>query len=911
MVVAFAGRSAELLTLHDAWRSVNDRRPRVVGVTGSPGIGKTVLIQQFLREAQPRRRLWVGGALQERTQPWGVLSRIAAALSADIGRSPVWSEPDPEASPVYVGKAFLDDLRNIGPLILVLDDVQWADRQSQAALRSAALRMLDMPVLVIVVWNDQLGVDESWHRIFQEEHGEVIQLTGLAVPELVLLAVARGHLGLSPAGAARLHAHTGGNPLHASTLLDLVPMRDIAFGLGPLPAPQDIAGAVAAKLTVLTSAALSLLQAAAVLGKTFGSAQAAALAGLTDPGPPLDEAIDAGLVTPVPAAADRTFSFSHMLIHLAVYEHTGLARRRELHRMAAAILGGSAALRHRVAAADGPDEVLADDLDRQADLETARGELAAAASHRQEALLNTPPGQRRGPRLLSVVEAQLIAGDAVAAKQYAEELRAGGGDPWWDYVTGYQLLLDIVRVDDATIRLKSALRAIGSQPPRPGTPPDLRARIATQLAVIALVSLSHREMIRYGQMAVAAESPDPRVQAFAWFARTVGLTLAGSGEQALADLAAHGLSHDLDILVARGITQLWTDDLDAACQNLGEAVARAYRGEALRVGQALAFLGDAEYRRGLLDDSVLHTELAVGDAEENQRFWDYALLHALACQPHAARGDWALAQAHRQAAAQWAVTRVGRLAAAGARAMIAQAQSDVPGLLAAAEEVDANLDAPEPGITLFGPLRAEALAQLRRPDDADEALTAFAERFAASGRKSTLMAIARVRGRIAVARGERGIALAAYSTALDLAESVGLPLEAGRIEMLMGECLAAEHRYNAAGIRLRSGLRRFTEIGANAYAAQAQALISDVGIPAGQSGPLETLSLAERRVAELIKHQAALSNEEICQQLRLSKKAVEFHLTRIYTKLGIAGPNKRTALRRLLNESDHGPRVVP
>src|SRR5438874_203572 len=81
-----------------------------------------------------------------------------------------------------------------------------------------------------------------------------------------------------------------------------------------------------------------------------------------------------------------------------------------------------------------------------------------------------------------------------------------------------------------------------------------------------------------------------------------------------------------------GVVERWADDLDAAGRHLGEAVNRAYRGEPLRVSQALAFLGDAEYRRGQLADSVLHTEPAVGDAEENERFWDYALLHGLACQ---------------------------------------------------------------------------------------------------------------------------------------------------------------------------------------------------------------------------------------------------------------------------------------
>ena len=76
-------------------------------------------------------------------------------------------------------------------------------------------------------------------------------------------------------------------------------------------------------------------------------------------------------------------------------------------------------------------------------------------------------------------------------------------------------------------------------------------------------------MAEYGQVAVLAESSDPRVQAFAWFARTLGMALAGHGAQALADLSARGLSPGLEPLVARGVVELWTDDLDGARRHLG------------------------------------------------------------------------------------------------------------------------------------------------------------------------------------------------------------------------------------------------------------------------------------------------------------------------------------------------------
>src|SRR4029077_4868831 len=112
---------------------------------------------------------------------------------------------------------------------------------------------------------------------------------------------------------------------------------------------------------------------AAVLGRSFDVAQATVLAGTGLGGTgaaALDEAVTAGLAEEVPGTAGRRFAFSHALVHQAVYTRTGLARRRELHRQGAGLVGEAEALRHRVAAADGPDPELAADLDRQAALDT-------------------------------------------------------------------------------------------------------------------------------------------------------------------------------------------------------------------------------------------------------------------------------------------------------------------------------------------------------------------------------------------------------------------------------------------------------------------------------------------------------------------------------------------------------------
>src|SRR5262249_2730023 len=147
------------------------------------------------------------------------------------------------------------------------------------------------------------------------------------------------------------------------------------------------------------------------------------------------------------------------------------------------------------------------------------------------------------------------------------------------------------------------------------------------------------------------------VSGFARFAQTVGMALAGDSPGALALLTGAGEPGEesgLESLVARGLIRLWTDDLDGAAHDLHPAVHRAARGEALRVSQALGFLGEVEYRRGMLSEAVLFTDLAAGNAEDNDRFRDFAVLHALATDPHAARAEWAEAEHYAAQSATWA-----------------------------------------------------------------------------------------------------------------------------------------------------------------------------------------------------------------------------------------------------------------
>jgi DNA-binding CsgD family transcriptional regulator len=917
-VKVFVGRENEVAALGAAWQSVSNGSARVIAVEGDPGIGKTALIETVLAGI-PAPVVRVAGVSAESKYPWRILDEITRRL-ARINPTGQPGSMDPLASASFVGQGLTEALQAAGEVVLLIDDAQWADRASMAALQYSARRLSDDPVLLILGYrrhgdDTQLeyqtvspGLSKSWRQLFDGEQGLHLALDGLPPEDLLRLALANGYPGLSPRGAGRLHESTGGNPGHVLELLALMPMRSIVTGSGPLPAPRGLAHTITARLASCSRQTRELVAGAAVLGQRFSVAALREVTGLETMGASLAEAIDAGLLAEVPGTGGRELAFTQVFTREVIYSDLSRSVRVQLHQRCAQ-LGGPGALQHRIAAADGPDERLAADLQRAAQERMTAQDIPRAAAYLRQALDCSPPGPARLSLMLATVESLLVAGDVIAAREYEGELAAAPREPWRDYVLGYLTLLN-GHIDEATVLFKGALAALGkadADPPPANTwPEDLRARIASQLAIIGIVTLSYPEMVGYGSAAVEAGSAEPWVSGFAWFAKTVGMTLAGQGPAALALLADVGEPGDesgLEGLVARGLIRLWTDNLSGAAQDLRTAVHRATRGEALRVSQALGFLGEVEYRRGMLGEAVLFTDLAAGNAEDNDRFWDFSVLHSLATLPHAARAEWAEAEHHAGQSATWARTfgsPVGLAFAAGAKAAIAQARGDAQRLLAAAIQLETHYDSAEPGTHLFGPIRADALAQLGRIDEAAEALERFTATTARASRKSALMSTARVAAQIAMARGDHDRAQAECEWASGLAQMVGLPLEAGRIGLVAARCHHQAGRRAAAERTLRAARKRFIMIGANAYRQLADECAHELGILVDDSpDPFKGLTQREQDIALLVCQ--GLSNKQIADRLYLSPKTVETHLTRVFAKLNVSA---RGDLKGLLDATD-------
>jgi len=723
----FAGREDELAVLRSAWDSARSGSARVVLVEGGAGFGKTALVKKFAAEVPVHVR--VNGIDAEPPTPWGILKEIVARLPG--GTLPDGSmHLDPLAWLPLAGDVLAEYLRCGEILMLVLDDAQWADEQSMSALLYAALRLWHDPVLLVIAYQtsedrpspaDAAGQPRIWRQVLDDPRGLRLSLDGLPPEDILRLATANGHPQLSMRYARRLHQSTRGNPEHIHQLLPMLSSHSDFTDEDLLPVPRTLASAIVARLAVSSPPTRKLVSAAAVMGPRFSLAALRDVSLADAPRRYIDEAVDAGLLEQVPGSGGREYRFPRPVIREAIYHDLNSRERTELHGRCAARPGPDA-LRHRIAAADGKDDLLAEDLRQAAQEKMRTGDIPGACYYLKHALDSASPGPVRAGLLLTAVESLLVAGKERDTEEYLDELRRVPADPWRDYVLGHQRMLagDLTQ---ATALLRGALTALDrGDTATPGAPSDLRARIATQLAVLGIVTLSYPDMVTYGSVGVAEGSDEAWVRGYACYAQTVGMALAGQSTQALALLTDAGESGDvagLEGLAARGMIRLWTDDLDGAARDLHAMVRRAAKGEALRIYQAVGFLGEAEYRRGRLSEAVHFTELAVGNAEDNERYWDYPILHALAAYPRAARAEWDEANEHATQSDRWAheIDMAAGLALAGAaRAAIAQARDDPEHLLKAAKQIEDHYDSREPGTYPFGPVRADALAQLGRLD---------------------------------------------------------------------------------------------------------------------------------------------------------------------------------------------------
>ncbi len=907
------GRDAERAQIDALLEAARASRSGALVVRGEPGIGKTALLEDARGRAKDMHVLAARGIESESELPFAGLHQL---LRPTLNRVEDLPGPQARALRGALGLAeragddqflisvacltLLAELAEDRPVVCLVDDAQWLDEPSADALLFVSRRLGAEGIVILFAARDG---DE---RQFDSGPLSVLHMSGLDA-EAAATVVAR-HAGTDVAPGVRdlLVEQADGNALALVELPTALTAAQLAGedALPPvLPLSRDVERLFLERVRRLPEATQQLLLVAAAddTGRLATIMQAAEALGSDDTA--LDAAEQSGLVL----VRGTRLELRHPLVRSAVYQGAGRTEQRAAHRALADALGGDEADRrawHHVAAALDPDEDALRQLDDAAQRASARGGHAAAARAYERAAELTADAPRRGRRFAAAAVAASMAGRNDHAVALAEQAGLLSEEP-----------LD--RAASARVRGIAELQC--------GTPykglriflvgaaelPEDETEKALEMLVHAAESASlagdpegMREVSRAASKLSVGE--DAHARFLLRFVSGLGPFSEGdpSGAPLLEEAVALGESDDdAQRVFWASAAAAFMGDLERGRVLAARAATLArQRGEVALVAHALA--SSAAYL--LVENRYAE---ASADAEEAVRLGREIGAENLTGLPLGVLAMVAAIRGREDEARKLAHEVAGfaherGLALPSAFAVWALANVDLArGNWAQALERYDALSEVRPGFghplaaILTVPDRMETLVRLGRANEALEALPAF-EAWATRAGASAQSRLASCRA--LVASGDE--AMQHFDDAVRHAE-VTRPFDFARIRLLYGEHLRRERRRLDARTQLRAAGEAFERFDAVVWAERARTELRASGETARKRDPstIDQLTPQELQIARFVGE--GRSNKDVAAQLFLSPRTVDYHLRKVFSKLGITS---RAQLAQL-PLSDSGP----
>jgi DNA-binding CsgD family transcriptional regulator len=909
---ALRGRASECTLLDDLVSAIRRGESRSLVLRGEAGIGKTALLEHMIASASDLTVIRAMGVESEMELAYASLHQLCAPLLDRLDRLPA---PQRQAMEIVFGQStggapdrFLVGLAVLSlfavvaeerPLLCVVDDAQWLDQTSGLTLAFVARRLLAEPVGIV------FAAREPGEELRQLPELEV---QGVRDHDARALLSSALRFKLDERVRDRIVAETHGNPLALLELPRGLSASQLAGGFGLLGA-QALTGRIeesfVRRLGLLSDGARRLLLVAAAepVGDPLLLWRAAGRLGI---GPADAEAAEAeGLL-----AIGGRVTFRHPLVRSAMYRSAAVEDRRAVHLALAEATDGQAdpdrRAWHLAAAAAGPDEHVALELERSAGRAQARGGLAAAAAFLRRAVMLTNDPVRRAVRALAAAQASLQAGEFDAALGLAATAEAGPLDEsqraliqllraqvtfaaghWSDapplllkaatrlesfdldlaretYLTAWGAagLAEDVAARDVLVKI---CRAVLALPPPPGAPSprDLMLdgfalliteghAVATptmQRAVRAVADIPVEDVLRWGWMTAGACASVWDHDG--WLASCERQVQVVRDAGALADLPIH--------LTYLGMGVVWTGDFAGAASVVAEI------------------------------DSVA--------AVTGTRFPPYALLRLRALQGRESEAAPAITSAIEQFGGQGTTALRAYWAASVLYNGLARYQE------AASAAQRATTDALNHWIpTWVLPELVEAAA---RGGDVELARGAL-DRLTRTTRPCGTDFALGIEARCNAVLSNGADANELYREATERLGRTQLRPELARAHLLYGEWLRRENRRVDAREQLRTAHEMLATMGMEAFAERARKELQATGeyVRRRTVDAREDLTAQERQIARLARD--GLSNPEIGARLFLSSRTVEWHLRNVFTKLGV---RSRRELTSTLDRP--GSRLVP
>lgn len=914
---ALIGRGPEESRLGHLLEELLAGRGRALLLHGPAGIGKSALLSALHERALDRgvAVLTARGVEGESELAFVTLVDLLAPLHGDLASLP---GPQGEAlgaalalAPPRPGDRFAVCVATLGllragagrrPVLALVDDLQWTDAASRECLLYAARRAGGALAVVVAERDGPPGprpADLPRLAVGGLDAADALGLLADRAPDL------------APAVAAAVATAAAGVPLalvELPTVLAPAQRCGVDALVEPLLPGPRMAEVYGRRVDALPPRGRRALLLAALHEGDELAVLERALTALGCRAADLEPAEAAGLVH----LAGGRLAFGHPLARGAAYQRSSPAQRRSAHAALAGVLTGPRRAWHLGEAALGPDEEVAAELEEAGRDTLARRAPGPASVVFERAARLSPGSAPRARRLLAAAEAAASAGSPERAVPLLEEVAVSGQGAlraparhllglvllWTRGVEPAVRVLEreaeevlprdparaAAMLADASVgvaaagdtrralELASRAAALVGDPVRPVTA-VVRARV---LAVLAWAALLRGEggLGRWALQEVerSPEALDP-------------LGAGGPGLEAV--LHCHLVLGDLEHVALAG---------QRACERVRGAGAIA------SLPNLLVVVADVAYRAGdwTRADEALGEALRTGDEVGQGAGSGHAA--AVLAQLAAARGREGECRATAAAVLEgsrrtgmlsglhFAHAALGLLELGLEHTGAALAQLQRTALLAEESGLE------EPTLVPWAPDLVEACVRAGRTEEARRAVEVLARRTAAASTTTAATALARCRGLVEEDYDPP------FVDALRLDDARPMPFERARTRLAYGRRLHRARRRAEAREHLGAALDGFTRLGAAPWVAQAEAELRAAG---GRRAPVAggELTAQERRVAAAVLRGA--SNREVAAELYLSPKTVEFHLDRIYRKLGV---RSRTQLSATL---ERGPAMPP
>jgi DNA-binding CsgD family transcriptional regulator len=905
------GRETECARIDRLLADASAGASGAVVLTGEPGIGKSALCAWAAARVDGMRVLSARGVASEADLPFAGLAELCAGELDRLG-----SLPEPQARALdgalarrvvrpgdrfAIGAAVLSLLAVAGdgePVLVVVDDAQWLDASSADALLFAARRLRSEGVAMLIATLPGTAFDAERNGL------SCVTLGGLdASAAQTLLEAAHGAL---PAHVARLLAdRSEGNPLALLEVPRLLSRAQLAGQQPidePLPTGPTLERALLQRVSGLPAKTRrGLLVAAASSGELVQPVIDAV--GVLE----LDRSVfDAAEHAGVLAIGGERLQFRHPLLRSAIYHAASGPARRAAHGALARATSGEPRAWHLAQATVGVDEAVAAMLE-DAGLEARRrGAPAAAAAALERAARLSPASGARVRRLTGAARDAYLAGRPAFALELLDEALSATRDPHAradaQHLRGRILLLQGHANAAYQLLADEAQRVRDIEP----------GRATVMLAEAALDCISGGE-IRTA-VAVAQEArdlaraADPAAAACAVSVLASALALNGKRRDAAALLdrcvpllgAADPLGEASELVANAAQSCSWVERGDLAAQLLDRLITSARAASApTTLPYSLAFRAELNLRTGRWALAAAQAQEAVELAHEMGQDAVAAMALCFLARITAAAGD---EQRCRDIVAR-GLSLVDEYGVELGRAYLDSALGLLELGLGRTEPAIRHLESvedfaeqralAEPNIVHWQADLIEAYIRAGKADAAQHRLAAFERQALETGGRWALGTAARCRGLLA----DNNESDARFAASIEQLQALPAPFEIARTYLCQGERLRRAGRRIDARHFLSLASERFDQLGATPWTKRAHRELRATGATARRRGhdvDRDQLTAHELQVALTVAGGA--SNREAAAALFLSPKTIEFHLARIYRKLGVRTRTELAAL---------------